>query len=166
MSESTHQRHKPPIALQRARELIVACAPLRSQVNLSRIVRAASCCGVQRIIACGNAKIDPKIAREGAQFVELEVHRSLFPSLKKLKLAGYRLVGLEQATNSHSLYKYSFHRRTVLIVGNERHGLGDEILRYLDAVVEIPVYGVPYSHNAATAAGIGLYEYCRQFPEG
>ena len=39
-------------------------------------------------------------------------------------------------------------------------------LNLLDDVVEIPVWGLPYSHNVATAAAMALYEYCRQFPDG
>jgi tRNA G18 (ribose-2'-O)-methylase SpoU len=53
-----------------------------------------------------------------------------------------------------------------LIVGNERTGLTDDVLALVDAVVEIPVYGLPYAHNVATAAAMALYEYCRQFPDG
>jgi len=161
-----HQRHKPPTELDRPRELVIACAPINSHVNLSRIIRAAGCCGVGRVIACGNASIDKKIARDGADQVKLEVHRSLPPVLKKLRDEGYRLVGLEQATNSQRLYDYHFERRTVIVLGNERLGLTDEELRHLDAVVEIPVYGLPYSHNVATAAAMVMYEYCRQWPKG
>jgi tRNA G18 (ribose-2'-O)-methylase SpoU len=76
------------------------------------------------------------------------------------------LVGLEQATGSQSLHSFVFPRRCALIVGNERQGLTDEELRMLDHVVEIPVYGLPYAHNVATAASMALYEYCRQFPTG
>jgi tRNA G18 (ribose-2'-O)-methylase SpoU len=161
-----HLRHKPPTALDHPRELVIACAPINSHVNLSRILRAAGCCGIARVIACGNASIDKKIARDGADAVRLEVHRSLPPVLKKLKEEGYRLVGLEQTTNSQSLYDYRFERRTVLVLGNERTGLTDDELHHLDAVVEIPVYGLPYSHNVATAAAMAMYEYCRQWPTG
>ncbi|MEM6655596.1 MAG: TrmH family RNA methyltransferase, partial [Planctomycetota bacterium] len=59
-----HVRHKPPTALGRPRELVVACMPLRSAVNLSRIARAAGCCGVTRIVAAGRAKLDPQVARD------------------------------------------------------------------------------------------------------
>ena len=52
------------------------------------------------------------------------------------------------------------------MVGNERLGMEDEVLRMLDHAVEIPVYGTPLSHNAATATAIALYEYCRQYPSG
>ncbi len=161
-----HQRHKPPRPLERPRDLVVACAPMRSNVNLSRIVRACGCSGVPRMICCGPAKIDQRIARDGAESVEIQLRRTLQPVLKELRDSGFRLVGLEQTTGSANLYDYRFQRRTVLVVGNERHGLADEILQILDDVIEIPVYGLPYSHNAATAAAIAIYEYCRQFPDG
>jgi hypothetical protein len=64
MADFTHQRHKLPTPLARPRELVIACAPLRSNVNLSRIVRAAGCCGVRRLIACGTAKVIERIARD------------------------------------------------------------------------------------------------------
>ncbi len=166
MSEFAHLRHKPPSPLDRPRELILACPAMRSNVNLSRIVRTASCCGVQKIIAAGRPKIDASIARDGAEQVEIEVHRSLPPVLKKLKADGYVLVGLEQTSESESLYSFRFPRRAVLVIGHERHGLTDDVLRLLDHVVEIPVYGLPYSHNVATAVSMALYEYCRQYPRG
>jgi tRNA G18 (ribose-2'-O)-methylase SpoU len=86
--------------------------------------------------------------------------------LDELRKDGYCLVGLEQTSGSKSLYDFQFPRRTALVVGNERTGLTDDELKRLDHVVEIPVYGLPYSHNVATAASMALYEYCRQHPQG
>ena len=166
MSEFQHERHKRPCPLERPRELIVACAPTRSNVNLSRIARAAGCCGVERLICCGTAKLLDKIARDAGGRLQVESHRSLSPVLKKLREEGRPLVGLEQTSGSTCLYDYTFARNAVLVVGNERQGLTDEVLRLLDAVVEIPVYGPPHSHNVATATAMALYEYCRQFPRG
>ncbi len=161
-----HQRHKPPRELARSRELIVVCAPMRSKVNLSRIARATGCCAVERIICTGPAKLDRRIARDGAESVNIETHRTLPPVLTQLKAEGYRLVGLEQTTGSHDLHQYKFDRRTALVIGNERTGLTPELLTLLDDVVEIPVWGLPYSYNVATATVMALYEYCRQHPEG
>jgi tRNA G18 (ribose-2'-O)-methylase SpoU len=158
----THQRHKPSADLPGARELVVACPPMRSNVNLSRIVRAAGCCGVERLIVCGKPKIDRKIARDAVDQIQIENRSSLSPVLKKLKEDGYKLVGLEQTTNSQSLYEFHFVPRTVLVVGHERLGIEEDVLKLLDYVVEIPVYGSPLSHNAASATCMALYEYCRQ----
>jgi tRNA G18 (ribose-2'-O)-methylase SpoU len=166
MPDFVHERHKRLAELRRPRELIVACAPLRSNVNLSRIVRVASCSGVSKVIACGTAKVIDKIARDGADTIEIEVHRTLPPVLKELKGQGYQLLGLEQTTHSQNLHAFRFERKTVLVVGNERAGLSEDLLALLDQVVEIPVYGLPYSYNVATAASLALYEYCRQYPQG
>jgi tRNA G18 (ribose-2'-O)-methylase SpoU len=166
MSEFTHQRHKPPRELSRPRELVLVCAPMRSNVNLSRIARVAGCSGLERIICIGTARLERKVARDSADTLRIETHRSLAPVLEKLKEDAHRLVGLEQTSNSVSLHQYQFARRTALVIGNERTGLTEDILAKLDDVVEIPVWGLPYSYNVASAATMALYEYCRQFPDG
>jgi tRNA G18 (ribose-2'-O)-methylase SpoU len=166
MPQFEHLRHKQPQPLAQPREIVIVCAPMRSNVNLSRIARAAGCCGLQRIICTGPAKLDRKIARDGADSIAVETHRTLPPVLAALRDDGYRLVGLEQTTNSVSLHTFQFARRTALVIGNERLGLTDDVLKLLDDVVEIPVWGLPYSYNVATATTMALYEYCRQFPEG
>jgi tRNA G18 (ribose-2'-O)-methylase SpoU len=136
MTSFEHLRHKPPTALTRPREIVIACSPMRSNVNLSNIVRTAGCCGITRLIACGSPKIDKTIARDGAEQVNIEVHRTLRPVLKELKAEGYRLVGLEQATNSISLHNYRFERRTALGFGHA---------------------GVPAAFRAAAAEAIASY---------
>ena len=162
----THLRHKPPVELQNDRELILATPALRSGVNLSRVVRLAGCFGVRRVIVEGPIRLDKKIARDGAESVELESRRSLIPVLKKLKAEGYQLVGLEQADQSESLFDFQFERKTVLVLGHERDGIRESLLDVVDRVAEIPVYGQPFSHNVGTATTMAVYEYCRQFPTG
>lgn len=166
MNQFEHQRHKPPERLERARELVLVCAPMRSNVNLSHIARLAGCCGVGKIFCTGQGKLDRKIARDGADAVVIEVHRSLAPVLDKLRDDSFRLIGLEQTTNSTSLHEYAFERRTALVIGNERTGLTGDILSKLDDVVEIPVWGMPFSYNVATATTMAVYEYCKQYPNG
>ncbi|MEN6404980.1 MAG: TrmH family RNA methyltransferase [Thermoguttaceae bacterium] len=166
MSDFIQERHKPPAVLDRPRELIVACPPMRSNINLSRIMRAAGCCGVTRILCCGNARPIGKIARDAGEVLQVEVHRTLPPVLERLRAEGFAIVGLEQTSNAVSIFEFAFPRKAVLVVGNERSGIDPEVLRAIDRVVEIPVYGRPYAHNAATATAMALYEYCRQFPRG
>ncbi len=166
MSRFEHIRHKPPEVPAAARELIVACPPMRSHVNLSHIVRTCGCFGIRRVIACGAAGIHGRIARDGAEAVAVEVHRSLPPVLDRLRAEGFQIVGLEQATHSEPLFSFRFLARTALVIGNERTGLTPEELARLDRVAEIPLAGLPHSLNAATATAIAIYEYCRQWPAG
>ncbi|MBK94471.1 MAG: RNA methyltransferase [Planctomycetaceae bacterium] len=166
MNDFVHQRHKPPTELMQPRKLVLACPEMRSNVNVARMIRAAACCGIQKFIACGNVKVDPKISREGELHLDFQVRRSLLPVLKKLKTEGYPLIGLEQTSNSANIHEFRFPRKCVLVIGHERHGIKHDVLEILDATVEIPVWGMPYSYNAATATTMALYEYCRQYPNG
>lgn len=166
MNRFEHVRHKPPTLLQRPRGLILALAPLRSNVNLSRIVRLCGCAGIPELIHCGQGKVDREIARDAAEYVQVVQRRSLLPVLKQLRQEGYRMAGLEQTTGSQCLYDYKFAQKTALVIGAEREGLSQDELNALDDVIEIPVYGQPYSFNVATATTMAVYEYCRQYPSG
>lgn len=159
-------RQKPLRTLVQPREIIVALPPMKSHVNLSRILRAAGCFGITRVIACGNVNVVSKIARDAGESVTVEIRRTLPPVLKKLRAEGYRLIALEQTDNSYCIYDYKFVRKCVLVIGNEKLGVEEEVLRMVDDVVEIPTYGLPYAQNAASSAIIGMYEFCRQFPNG
>ncbi|MCP4479972.1 MAG: RNA methyltransferase [Planctomycetaceae bacterium] len=161
-----HLRHKPLTNSSRPRELVLACPSFNSKVNLSRIVRLAGCAAAEKIIACGTAKIDPTIARDGMGHVVIERRRTLVPVLKTLRNEGYRIVGLEQTDRSQLIYEYKYHHRTALVIGHERHGMNAEELALVDDVIEIPVYGMPYSYNVVTATTMAVYEYLRQFPQG
>ena len=166
MPKFTHLRHQPPTPLKRPRPLLLVASPLRSRVNLSRLVRLAGCSGIEQVIHCGQGKVDPTIARAAAECVEVKSRRSLPPVIDELKKQGYCCVGLEQTTHSNRLYDYRFQCKTALIIGSERQGLTESVLDRLDAVVEIPVYGPPASYNVVTATTMAVYEYCKQFPNG
>ena len=161
-----HERHKPQTSLVRAREIVLAVPPLRSQINLARIVRTAGCCGLTRIYSCHSGRIDPKIARDALEQIDVQRRRTLPPVLKELAAAGYVLVGLEQTSNSVNLHTFAFPRKTALVIGHERLGLEPDALNLLQHVVEIPIWGMPYSYNVATATAMALYEYCRQYRQG
>lgn len=161
-----HVRHRPPTALESPRPAVIVVPQLRSGVNLSRLVRLAGCCGIARMVVSGQTRIDAKIARDGAQTVQLSRHGALPPQYRRLKEEGFHLIGLEQTSRSKNLHEYRFPHRIALCLGHERDGMDAESLRLMDDLVEIPVYGLPYSYNIVTAATMALYEYCRQYPKG
>lgn len=157
-----HIRHKPPAILARPRGLQIVLAPMRSGVNLSRIVRLAGCVGIRQVTKIGPGKVDRTIARDAADWVEVIERRSLLSVMQRLREEQVPLIGLEQTTNSQSIFDFQFPHSAALIVGSEREGLDQASLDLLDAVIEIPVYGTPASYNVATATTMAVYEYCRQ----
>jgi tRNA G18 (ribose-2'-O)-methylase SpoU len=95
--------------------------------------------------------------------VTIERRRSLLPVLKKIKQQGeFKLIGLEQTTNSQLICDYVFPAQSVLVIGHERDGIDTATLALLNAVVEIPIFGKPDSYNVATATSMALYEFTRQ----
>ncbi len=158
-----HLRHKAPTELQHPHELVLACPQFRSSVNLSRIVRLAGCAGIQNIVACGTTKIDPKIARNAVDWVDVQRKRTLVNWLEKARSQGFHIAALEQTDNSICLFDYQFRKKTVLVIGHERLGIKPEELAKVDDAIEIPVYGQPFSYNVVTATTMAVYEYCRQF---
>lgn len=158
-----HVRHKPVHTLPSDCELVIVSPQLRSNINLSRIARSAGCSGVRKMYIGGNGRIDPKIARDSAKTIQFVHRRSLPPVLKELRKLGFCLVGLEQTSHSTVIYDHVFQPRTALIIGHERHGITDEVLKLLDVSIEIPVFGLPYSFNVATATSMALYEFGRQY---
>jgi len=78
---------KPPIP-ETPRELIVACAPMRSNVNLSHIVAWPDAAACKKLICCGNATINAKIARDGGP---IPWQSTVPPPLDVLKSSSVRL---------------------------------------------------------------------------
>ena len=167
MDDFIHERHKPltrPRAAARAGRRLCAAAQQRQPLAHRAAGQLLGC--AKRVIACGTAKVIGKIARDGADTIEIEVHRTLPPVLKELRHQGYQLVGLEQTTRLAESARVSFERHTALVVGNERAGITDDILALLDQRGRDSGVWLPYSYNVATATTMALYEYCRQFPTG
>jgi tRNA G18 (ribose-2'-O)-methylase SpoU len=117
------------------------------------------------MIVCGSTKVDANIARDAVECVVIERHRTIEPVIERLR-NDYRVVAMEQTESSTRIFDYQFPRRTALLLGHERNGVSGGQLELAHDVIEIPVYGKPFSYNVVTAATMAVYEYCRQFPNG
>jgi TrmH family RNA methyltransferase len=60
---------------------------------------------------------------------------------------------------SYFQVKYTF--PCVLVVGNEGHGISEDIISLSDSILNIPIYGNSESLNVGVATGIILYEMAR-----
>ena len=96
-----------------------------------------------------------KTALGAEMIVPFEYHEQL--DLSALKDAGYRLVALEQATNSINLRDYLPPQKIALLLGEEVDGIAPELLAQVDDIVEIPMSGQKESFNVSVACGVALY---------
>ncbi|MBP7760335.1 TrmH family RNA methyltransferase [Candidatus Saccharibacteria bacterium] len=157
------------------RSIIVIAHNIRSTHNIGSIFRTCEGFGVEKIIISGYSPY-PTLSNDARlphlrEKITAQIHKTalgaetLVPfeyrldlDCSDLRTSGYRIVGLEQASNSIPLQKYSAEPKIVLILGEEVHGIDSDVLRQCDDVVEIPMYGDKESFNVSVAAGIALYQ--------
>lgn len=91
------------------------------------------------------------------------VPEALVSWLRRKRLEGFTLVGLEQTANAVKLPEFRFPRkRVVLVLGAEKEGIPADVLQLLHATVEIPQLGIIRSLNVHVSAALALYEYTCQ----
>jgi TrmH family RNA methyltransferase len=139
--------------------------------NIGTVIRSADAFGAAGVIVTGHAAdvYDPLSVRAstGSLFslpvVRLDSHRPVLDWIAAIIAGGtaVRLVGTDEAGDLE-LAEHDFTHPTVLVVGNETHGLSEAWRTACDRVLRIPIAGTASSLNAATAASIALYESARQ----
>jgi TrmH RNA methyltransferase len=152
--------------LVRDRGVAVALDRVRNPYNIGAILRSAAFFGVEAAIL-GAPAPHPGIAPDAVRVAEggvesLRVARTtdLADTLGRLRERGVQIVGADGASTTGAL-GFPFARPTVLVMGNEREGLGPRIRACCDAIVAIPGTGAVESLNVAVAAGVLIAELVR-----
>jgi tRNA G18 (ribose-2'-O)-methylase SpoU len=140
--------------------------------NLGAIIRSADAFGASGIIVTGHG-VDPYSqetisASTGSLFalpiVRLPSHKELATWIKaQKKLLPKLSVIATDEKGSEQIDQHDFSGPTVLLVGNETHGLSKAYMELADHYVSIPMGGSASSLNAAVATSIILYEiHCKR----
>ena len=82
--------------------------------------------------------------------------------LHKIVPQGKTIVAIETADNATCIYDTQLPENAAFIVGSERDGLSEALLKQCDLVVYIPVPGPTRSLNVSHAAAVALFEWQRQ----
>ncbi len=156
-------------------KIIVIAHNIRSTHNVGAIFRTAEGFGVEKIILSGytpypllptdsrlphiSEKLTSQIhktALGAEEMVPFEYSEQI--PLNSLKESGYRIVALEQNSRSINLSDYETPEKIALLIGEEVHGITDDLIAQCDDIIEIPMVGKKESFNVSVATGIALYE--------
>ena len=155
-------------------EIVVIAHNIRSTHNIGSIFRTAEGFGVSRIILSGYSPfpriendtrlphISEKLTKQihktalGAELLVPFIYQEL-PPIQVLKQTGYRIVALEQNERSIVLSSYSPPEKIALLLGEEVHGITQDLITQCDDIIEIPMSGKKESFNVSVATGIALY---------
>jgi tRNA G18 (ribose-2'-O)-methylase SpoU len=140
---------------------------IRSLYNVGSIFRTADGARISKLILCGYTPHPPrkeieKTALGATGTVPWAYVRSPREAIAELKSKGVRICVLEQTESSRAYHTISRDLFPVcLVVGNEITGVSAEVMAEADLAVEIPMFGMKQSLNAAVALGITLFEFVR-----
>jgi TrmH family RNA methyltransferase len=147
------------------KDLIVAVDRISDPGNLGTILRTADWFGVKKILLSESCVevYNPKVVRAGMGsifHVACYEHTVLREKLAHLKDQGYRIYGAS-SKHGHALADTAIEKKSVIVVGNESHGLSPEVQGLCDVGIKIAQVGHGESLNAAVACGILLHEFSK-----
>ncbi len=134
--------------------------------NFGAIARTAECAGVDAILVPvrGSASINADaIKTSSGALHQIPVCRTndLTGSLKFLQNSGLQLIGASEKAEE-AYFNIDFTIPFAVIMGAEDKGISPQILRMVDSLVKIPVFGIIQSLNVSIAASLIIYEAVRQ----
>jgi TrmH family RNA methyltransferase len=145
--------------------LWVALESVADPGNLGTILRTADAVGASGVILLGRSTdpFDPAAVRAsmGAVFTQQIVHTSGPELLRWVKDRRIRIAGTSPSA-SLDYHEADYPSPLVLLMGSERHGLPEELLRACNPLVRLPMAGRVDSLNLAVATGVMLYEIFNQ----
>lgn len=148
--------------------LILVLDNLRSAFNVGSIFRTADASRIEKLVLCGYTPRPPnpkllKTSMGTLEFVKWEHVQSAREAVIGLQKCGVSVFALETTNTSHSLFTAALPRPSALVLGNEALGVSDEVLRRVDGIYEIPLFGFKNSLNVASAAAVSVFEVLRQW---
>ncbi|WP_396426106.1 23S rRNA (guanosine(2251)-2'-O)-methyltransferase RlmB [Lactococcus cremoris] len=153
-----------PELAEKAEATILILDELTDPHNLGSIARTADATGVDAIIipkhrAVGITPTAVKASTGALQHVPVVRVTNLSQTLDKLKRAGFWIFGTDMDGTVYS--KWNTKGKIALIIGNEGHGIGQNLKKQVDEMITIPMVGHVQSLNASVAASILMYEVFR-----
>jgi len=86
------------------------------------------------------------------------IHSSKERWIEQQRAQGWWIVAVELAEGAVALPRLEpANRRTVILLGHERHGIPEEQVKAADVCIEIPMVGQGASLNVAVAGSLVLY---------
>lgn len=134
--------------------------------NMGTIIRTADAVGATGIVSTkGCVDIyNPKVLRAtmGSLFrIPICYSEDVFGAIDDMKARGIRICAAHPRGDV-TCFEMNLIKNIAIVIGNEARGISEEIRRYADVLVRIPMVGKAESLNASVAASILMYEILRK----
>jgi tRNA G18 (ribose-2'-O)-methylase SpoU len=98
-------------------------------------------------------------------YVPWEYRKNPLTLIKELKKKKVQIVAVEQTHQSLNYLHAPYRFPLALIMGHEREGIENPLLKLADFAIEMPMYGMGNSLNVAMALTILGYELVKKLPQ-
>lgn len=146
-------------------KLIIAVWKINNPNNMGNIIRLAHNLGAAKVQFIDNdiEKRESKIRKTAGfsfdqQFWEIISEETFFATIP----IEYSLVALETCSGSGNIFNIDLPGKTILLGGNESHGIPERILEKCISKVFIPMPGACKSMNISHAMTVAGFEWYRQ----
>jgi tRNA G18 (ribose-2'-O)-methylase SpoU len=140
---------------------------IRSLYNVGSMFRTSDGAFIRHLYLCGYTPSPPrkeieKTALGAVDWIPWSYHRDPLEGVAAARRAGMKICVLEHTDRSVPTYELTpADFPLCLVVGNELTGISPAVIAAADLAVEIPLYGVKHSLNAAVAYGVALFDCVR-----
>ncbi|XP_016983988.1 uncharacterized protein LOC108048041 [Drosophila rhopaloa] len=149
-------------------ELIVVASLIDKLPNLGGLARTCEVLGVKTLILGLKSQAEKSdftnlsmTAEKTLSIVEVKPE-TLSEFLLEKQMEGYKIVGAEQTAHSTDFTDFKFPKKSILLLGHEKHGIPANLIGFLDFAVEIPQFGLVRSLNVHVTGSLFIWEYCKQ----
>lgn len=144
---------------------VIAAWQIINPENIGNLIRLADNVGATHVYILGDdfqLRMSSIKKTAGLSFANIKL---IFISLEKFFDEidpEYQLVAIETSAKSTNIFATLLPEKIVLMLGNERNGLPEKLLKKCHLQVHIPMTGKCKSMNVSHALSVALFEWQRQ----
>ena len=138
--------------------------------NIGAVLRSCDSVGIREIFVLYNEHSQNALrqyvglnsASGALKWVDVHFYHDTKECFEAVKKKYQLIAGTHLSKKSKSIYEMDLTTSVAFVFGNEKSGLSEDVLPYLDENFIIPQYGLVQSLNVSVACAITLFEMARQ----
>ena len=162
---------KKELAKIKRRDIYFILDNVLDTYNVGGIFRLADAIGVKKIYLCGQTETPPnprikKASINTTEWINWEYAETALSAIKnlRLKIKDIQIVAVEQDGKSIPYTEINYQLPIAFVVGNETTGISKQVLKLVDCVAEIPMFGVNKSLNVIVSLSIVSFKALECLP--
>jgi len=164
-SAKLRRMDEAPVSSNKKNELYIILDNVLDTYNVGAVFRLADAVAAKKIFLCGYTETppNPRIKKSSINTVSLtdwqyfEKTTDAIESVRK-EVPGIKIVAVELDKRSIDYTKADYEFPVALIIGNETHGISEDVLSICDQIAELPMFGLNVSLNTMVSLAIVLYK--------